>query len=150
MVLPDRSVSEHYLHYQAEHAPNRDSRIVLNGERDAFGLRRLTCRIGFCDVNARTVTEIHRIIADRLDKTQTGHLIFDEARIKGHISDLMANFDSEAHQLGTTRIARVEERRDQREHFAGPPCHADVRGPGEHRELRVRQEFEHLHHVGQR
>src|SRR5256885_11802965 len=23
------------------------------------------------------------------------------------------------------RLARVEERRDQREHFAGPPCHAD-------------------------
>ena len=46
--------------------------------------------------------------------------------------------------------ARVEKRRDQREHFAGPPCHADVRGPGEHGELRVRQELEHLHHVGQR
>ena len=47
------------------------------------------------------------------------------------------------------RSARVEERRDQREHFAGPPCYADMRGPGEHRELRVRQEFEHLQHVGQ-
>ena len=46
-------------------------------------------------------------------------------------------------------LARVEERCDQREHFAGPPGHADVRGPGEHGELRVRQEFEHLHHVGQ-
>jgi len=47
-------------------------------------------------------------------------------------------------------LARVEERRDQREHFAGPPHHADVRGPGEHGQLRVRQELEHLHHVGQR
>jgi len=105
MVLPDRSVSEHYLHYQAEHAPNRDSRVVLNGERDAFGLRRLTARISFSDVDARTVAEVHRIIADRLEKTQTGHLIFDEARIQGHISNLMANFNSEAHQLGTTRMS---------------------------------------------
>ena len=48
------------------------------------------------------------------------------------------------------RSARVEEWCDQREHFAGPLHHADVRGPGEHCELRVRQEFEHLHHVGQR
>ncbi len=47
------------------------------------------------------------------------------------------------------RSAGVEERRDQREHFAGPLCHADVRGRGEHCELRVRQEFEHLQHVGQ-
>ena len=47
MVLPDRSVSEHYLNYQAEHAPNRDSRVVLNGERDAFGLRRLVSTYRF-------------------------------------------------------------------------------------------------------
>ena len=46
-------------------------------------------------------------------------------------------------------LACVEKRRDQREYFAGPPYHADVRGPGEHDELGVRQEFEHLHHVGQ-
>ena len=47
------------------------------------------------------------------------------------------------------RLARVEERRDRREHFSGPPCQADVRGAGEHGELRVRQESEQLHHVGQ-
>jgi len=104
MVLPGRSASEHYLHYQAEHAPNRDSRVILSDERDAFGLRRLTARIGFSDVDARTIAEVHRIIGDRLDKTQTGHLVFDEARIQGHISDLMTNFNSEAHQLGTTRM----------------------------------------------
>jgi hypothetical protein len=46
-------------------------------------------------------------------------------------------------------LACVEKRRDQREYFAGPAHHADVRGPGEHGELGVRQEFEHLHHVRQ-
>jgi hypothetical protein len=54
------------------------------------------------------------------------------------------------HSVRAERLARVEERRDQREYLAGPPCHADVRGPREHCELRVRQEFEHLHHVRQR
>ena len=47
------------------------------------------------------------------------------------------------------RSAGVEERRDQREHRAGSPCHVDVRRSGKHCELRVGQEFEHLHHVGQ-
>ncbi len=47
-------------------------------------------------------------------------------------------------------LACVEKRRDQREYFAGPAHHADVRGPGEHGELGVRQESEHLHHVRQR
>ena len=51
------------------------------------------------------------------------------------------------HALGS---APVEERCNQREHFAGPQCHADVRGLGEHCELRVRQELEHLRHVRQR
>jgi hypothetical protein len=32
-------------------------------------------------------------------------LIFDEDRIKSHIYDLMAHFNSEAHQLGTTRMS---------------------------------------------
>ena len=36
------------------------------------------------------------------------------------------------------RLAGVGERGGQREHFAGPPCHAGVRGPGEHCELRLR------------
>jgi len=53
-------------------------------------------------------------------------------------------------RAGQTRSASVEERRDQRQHLAGPTCHADMRGPGKHCELRIRQEFEHLHHVRQR
>src|SRR5450755_4272580 len=43
---------------------------------------------------------------------------------RGAVQELPARHDR--------RLARVEERHDQREHFAGPPCHAHVRGPGEH------------------
>ena len=52
-------------------------------------------------------------------------------------------------RAGGRRSPRVEERCDQREQFAGPFCHADVRGPWEYCELCVREEFEHLHHVSQ-
>jgi hypothetical protein len=48
------------------------------------------------------------------------------------------------------RSARFEERRDQREHLAGPPGKADMCGAREYCELRVRQELEHLHHIWQR
>jgi hypothetical protein len=47
-------------------------------------------------------------------------------------------------------LARVEERRDQREQFGRPAHHAHVRGSWEHRELRVRQESEQFRYVGQR
>ena len=47
------------------------------------------------------------------------------------------------------RSASVEERCDQREHFAGSPRYAHVRGTGKHCELRVRQEPEQLKHVRQ-
>ncbi len=52
-------------------------------------------------------------------------------------------------ECSAPRSVGVEEWCDQREHLAGPPGHADVRGRGEHGELRVWQEFEHLHYVGQ-
>jgi choline dehydrogenase-like flavoprotein len=105
MVGPSHSSREHYFHYQTEHAPNRDSRVVLSGERDAFGMPRLTVRIGFSEVDAKTVVELHRLFADRLNTTKTGYLIFDEAEIRRHIVDQITHFNSGAHHLGTTRMS---------------------------------------------
>lgn len=105
MVGPSQSSREHYFHYQTEHAPNRNSRVVLSDERDAFGLPRLTARIGFSAVDSNTVVELHRLIADRFDTTQTGRLVFDEDGIRGHIADQIMHFNSGAHHLGTTRMS---------------------------------------------
>ena len=105
MVGPTRSAREHYFHYQTEHAPNPNSRVVLSGECDAFGLPRLTVRVGFSEVDSKTVVELHRIIADRLDATKTGRLIFDEAQIRSQIADQIMHFNSGAHHLGTTRMS---------------------------------------------
>ncbi len=105
MVLPSQSTQENYLHYQTEHAPNPNSRVVMSDERDAFGLRRLTVRVDFSEVDSRTVVELHRAIAERFDVTQTGSLVFDEAGIRGHIADQMMHFNSGAHHLGTTRMS---------------------------------------------
>jgi choline dehydrogenase-like flavoprotein len=105
MVLPGQSAREHHLHYQTEHAPNRDSHVALSGERDAFGLPRLTVRVGFSEVDYRTVVELHRTISGRFDMTHTGRLPFDEALIRNHMADQIMHFYSGAHHLGTTRMS---------------------------------------------
>jgi len=105
MILPRQSGNEHYLRYLAEHAPNRDSRVFLCAERDAFGLPRLTARPGFSEVDYTTVVELHRAIAERLDNTQTGRLAFDEAEVRGQVDAQITHFNSGAHHLGTTRMS---------------------------------------------
>ena len=105
MVGPTQSSRQHYFHYQTEHAPNPNSRVVLSGERDAFGLPRLTVRVGFSEIDSETIVELHRLIADRLATTKTGRLVFDEAEIRSQITDQIMHFNSGAHHLGTTRMS---------------------------------------------
>jgi choline dehydrogenase-like flavoprotein len=106
MILGDPAVSDHHLCYQAEHAPNAHSRVTLADERDAFGIPRLAVRVAFSEIDWRTVVELHRVISARFAATRTGSLRFDESRIRGHISQAMSQFNSQAHHLGTTRMSR--------------------------------------------
>ena len=104
-VLAPPSAAEHHILYQTEHAPNRDSRILLSGERDALGLRRITARPAFSAVDTETVIELHRVLAERFDKTGFGQVDFSEPRLREHLSDYPRHFNSQAHHLGTTRMS---------------------------------------------
>jgi choline dehydrogenase-like flavoprotein len=104
-VLAPSSAAEQHILYQTEHAPNPDSRVILADDRDAFGLRRMTVLPAFSDVDAETVVELHRLLAERFDKTGLGHVEFNEQRLREHISDYPGQFNSQAHQLGTTRMS---------------------------------------------
>jgi choline dehydrogenase-like flavoprotein len=104
-LLPRQLGREQYLHYQTEHAPNRDSRVFLSAERDAFGLPRLSVQVAFSEVDYRTVVELHRAMAERFELTGTGQLIFDERALRSHLIEQAAKFNSGAHQLGTTRMS---------------------------------------------
>jgi choline dehydrogenase-like flavoprotein len=109
-VLGPQSAAEQYLSYQTEHAPNRDSQVSLSDERDSFGMRRITVRVAFCEVDFRTVVELHRTIAMRLDSTRTGSLAFDEIQLREHMCDYIKHFNSQAHHLGTTRMSESPDR----------------------------------------
>jgi choline dehydrogenase-like flavoprotein len=104
-LLPRQLGREQYLHYQTEHAPNRDSRVLLSAERDAFGLPRPAVQVAFSEVDYRTVVELHRAIAERFELTGTGQMTFDENALRDHLTEQAGKFNSGAHQLGTTRMS---------------------------------------------
>ena len=104
-VLASPTAKEHHISYMSEHAPNRDSRVVLAEERDSHGMRRITVRPALSDVDVATIVELHRLLAERFGKTGFGHVEFDESRLRSHISDYSRHFNSQAHHLGTTRMS---------------------------------------------
>jgi choline dehydrogenase-like flavoprotein len=91
--------------FRDRYLSNRDSRLLLSGERDALGLRRITARPAFSEVDAETVIELHRVLAERFDKTGFGQVDFSEPRLREHLSDYPQHFNSQAHHLGTTRMS---------------------------------------------
>jgi choline dehydrogenase-like flavoprotein len=104
-VLAPPSAAEQHIMYYTEHAPNPDSRVVLADERDAFGLLRITVLPAFSDVDAETIIELHRLLAERFDKTGFGSVEFNEPRLREYVRDYPRHFNSQAHHLGTTRMS---------------------------------------------
>lgn len=90
------------LHFHAEQAPNRDSRVTLTAERDEYGMRRLAVDLRFTDEDARSIVGHHRVLDAHLRRHNCGRLIY-----KTH--DLEAAVLEQArdgfHQIGTARMA---------------------------------------------
>jgi len=103
-VLPPKKDNAFYLFYQTEHAPNPESRVVLDPARDAFGMQRLQARIAFTGLDVETVRRTHRLMRRQFEKTQTGELIYEETEMLEKLRDDIAHFNSSAHQIGTTRM----------------------------------------------
>jgi len=104
-VLAGPFAAEHYLSYQTEHAPNPASQVSLASERDALGMRRITVRPAFSDVDVRTVVELHRVIASRFEQSGIGTVVFDERELNDYLADYIRQFNSQAHHLGTARMS---------------------------------------------
>lgn len=109
MLLPrKRSLHNRFdLWFQTEHAPNRDSRVVLHLDRDALGVRRLEARIAFSDLDRRTILQMHRLIAEQFTRTGTGTLVHDGAALDGLIDDKFRRVNSVGHHIGTTRMSSM-------------------------------------------
>jgi len=104
--LPPIQQGRFPLFYQAEHAPNPQSRVFLSHENlDDLGIPRLVAKIRFSDIDFHTVRTFHREFRRRLEDARVGHFFYDEDALSGQLEKRGGGFNSNAHHIGTTRMS---------------------------------------------
>ena len=76
MILPPAGLTKYDLYFQAEHAPNRNSRVSLSHERDALGMPRLEVKPPFSALDIDSVVGCHRLLANQFLLGGVGHVIY--------------------------------------------------------------------------
>ncbi len=111
MILPPRKSNRFPLFFQTEHAPLYDSRVVLDeSSLDDFGMPRLECRIKFSEIDYRTIKTFVLKFKERIEQTGLGsfHLSEEDLAFLDHPE--LQNFNSNSHNIGTTRMAITAEK----------------------------------------
>lgn len=104
--LPGLQTGHFPLFYQAEHAPNPESRVLLSGEhRDDLGIPRLVARIRFSKSDFHTVQTFHREFQKRIQATYLGAFRYDPDELSAQLTERSHGFNSNAHHIGTTRMS---------------------------------------------
>lgn len=109
-VLPKlENLKRIYLLSQTEQAPNPDSRVVLDIERDALGMRRAALDWRLTDLDRRTLIEHAKVVGAELARVGVGLFRIEDwlQEGPGTWSDALAGH---YHHMGTTRMA-VDERK---------------------------------------
>lgn len=107
VLKPNRFISGFTLESKPEQAPNPASRVTLDDELDAFGLRRIKVDWRMLPLDRRTAVRGEEIVDAELQRLGIGAL----APLPGEeIDDWPENLESGWHQLGTTRMHSDERR----------------------------------------
>ena len=104
---PNRFVSTFMLESKPEQAPNPASRITLDDERDAFGLRRVKVDWRMLPIDRRTAVRGEEIVGAEFERLGIGALTPLQP---GEVEGWPENLESGWHQLGTTRMHAQETR----------------------------------------
>jgi choline dehydrogenase-like flavoprotein len=95
------------LESKPEQAPNPASRITLDDERDAFGLRRVKVDWRMLPIDRRTAVRGEEIVGAEFERLGIGALTPLQP---GEVEGWPENLESGWHQLGTTRMHAQETR----------------------------------------
>jgi GMC oxidoreductase/FAD dependent oxidoreductase len=96
------------LQYHAEHLPHKNSRVTLSGERDAFGLPRLSVDFRFTSADAEPLIRTHECFADWLAATGLGTLHWS-VPLEERVAHILDHSQDGRHQTGTTRMGPTEQ-----------------------------------------
>lgn len=103
ILRPDRFIDAFVLESKPEQAPNARSRVSLDEDRDAFGLRQVRVDWRMLPIDRRTALRGEALIDAELRRLGIGELAaLEPAEIEGW----PGNLESGWHQLGTTRMHR--------------------------------------------
>lgn len=106
MILPSKKTNRFPLFFQTEHAPLRESRVLLDESSvDDFGMPRLEVQIKFSEIDFRTIKTFISLFKNRLEESGLGtfHLSAADQEFLEHPE--RAQFNSNSHNIGTTRMA---------------------------------------------
>jgi choline dehydrogenase-like flavoprotein len=101
-LLPDLKGNRFTVHYDAEQAPNPDSRVRLDHRPDRFGLRRLSVDWRFSQADVDSVVRSSQLLEGALHRAGVGRMLLDPEARRERVREL-ASVGS--HHLGTTRMA---------------------------------------------
>ena len=105
-LLPSRNSKYWGLFFQAEQAPNRESRITLSGtQKDALGMPRVEVNIAFIDTDTESLVAAHNLFVQKYQESRAGEIIYTEEGFRHYLKNKLANFNSYAHHMGTTRMS---------------------------------------------
>lgn len=106
-VVLDSKANRYALEFHAEQAPNRDSRLTLSDQVDAFGMPRLKADWRTSPIDLDSLQRAYALLAEELKKTGAGVL---EYTPEGVAEALAAAGSYGGHHLGAARMAaRPEE-----------------------------------------
>jgi choline dehydrogenase-like flavoprotein len=92
------------LHYHAEHASERRSRVRLGNATDALGLPFLDVELIFSERDAASVLRAHEILDRGLRSTGIGRLEYHDPA-GARLASIAQQASDGFHQIGTTRMA---------------------------------------------
>jgi hypothetical protein len=104
-ILPYRRTNRDALWFQGEHAPNRESRVVLSDRTDDFGMPRLEPRVAFSEIDTRTVVGFYALLDRSLRERGLGHVEYTEPALRAYLDEVKRRYRSNAHHIGTTRMS---------------------------------------------
>lgn len=91
------------LHFHAEQAPQKDSKITLNEEVDHAGVRRATIDLRWSETDMDSIVRAHEVLDQALRKQGAGELIHLHAPENRHRAAREQSIDG-FHQIGTLRM----------------------------------------------
>jgi choline dehydrogenase-like flavoprotein len=99
--LPGRA-NRYTVHFDAEQAPNPQSRVTLGDDIDRFGLRRLRVQWRYSERDVESVARCHRLLVEEFDRSGAGRWHATPEAIPEMVRQTI-NVGS--HHIGTTRMA---------------------------------------------